>query len=338
MPPRYGPPPGRNGLAIVSLVLGIIAIVPVSIALAIAALVQTSRTRQKGRGLAIGGIAASCAWTVLAVLAIVWVVRNVGVERDAAGHVTRGGLVPIYDVKAGDCLRFHEQHGALIKVVPCSAAHDGEVIAHVPISPNGQYTSTEDVNRTTYDNCRQIVAATFTQDELRAASADPLSLFPSSQAASNGGFKQAVCMVVNPAKYTGTLRRLLKVPDSRAVPAGTWVAGMALQPGQCFDEMDGTVPDMVRVFATCTAPHTAQVVQRATLPVSEFPGEGTATARAEAACEEPVSRKVDTWTGAPAGALFGVVALAPTQEAWTAGDRTIVCAVESQPALTVAIP
>jgi hypothetical protein len=145
-------------------------------------------------------------------------------------------------------------------------------------------------------------------------------------------------MVVNPGRYTGTLRRLLKVPDSRAVPAGTWMAGTALQPGQCFDELDGTVPDMVRVFGTCTARHTAQVVQRATLPTSEFPGERTAAARAEAACDGPVSRKVDAWTGKPAGTVFGVVARAPTQEVWTAGDRTIVCAVESQPALTVAVP
>jgi ABC-type dipeptide/oligopeptide/nickel transport system permease component len=70
----YGPPPGTNGMAIASLVLGIcgfFCVTPfIGLGLGIAALVQTSKTRQAGRGMAIAGIILSVAWILLAVLLI----------------------------------------------------------------------------------------------------------------------------------------------------------------------------------------------------------------------------------------------------------------------------
>jgi len=70
----YGPPPGTSGMAIASLVLGIcgfFCVTPlIGLGLGIGALVQTSKTRQAGRGLAIAGIILSAAWILLAALLI----------------------------------------------------------------------------------------------------------------------------------------------------------------------------------------------------------------------------------------------------------------------------
>lgn len=70
----YGPPLGTNGMAIASLILGIcgfFCITPlIGLGLGIGALVQTSKTRQAGKGLAIAGIILSTAWILLAALLI----------------------------------------------------------------------------------------------------------------------------------------------------------------------------------------------------------------------------------------------------------------------------
>ena len=70
----YGPPPGTSGMAIASLVLGIcgfFCVTPIiGLGLGIAALAQTSKTRQAGRGMAIAGIILSVAWILLAALLI----------------------------------------------------------------------------------------------------------------------------------------------------------------------------------------------------------------------------------------------------------------------------
>jgi hypothetical protein len=92
-PPSVGSPPPTgafretNGLAIASLILGILAIVPVAIVLGIVALVQIGRRGDDGRGLAIAGIAISCAWVVIAVVAIVVLVDNI-VGRDDVTYLS----------------------------------------------------------------------------------------------------------------------------------------------------------------------------------------------------------------------------------------------------------
>lgn len=336
MPPGHRPP-GRNGLAIASLILGIIAIVPVSIGLAIAALVQTRRSGQKGRGLAFGGIAASLVWTLVVVLAVVWAAKNLGVERDSAGHVTRGGLIPVSDLRVGDCLQFEERPGALVKVVVCADAHDSEVFAKAPISTGGDFTSGTDAKDAGNVNCSQIMAATFTDAELRTAPLLRVTYFyPKDQNAYKSGLKQAICMITDQTnKYNGTLRQRLKVPDSQAAPAGKWADSATLQPGQCFDAVEPRkIPTMVWVLADCTAPHNAQVVLRKALPAGSYPGADAAGT----ACQEPVSKKVSAWKGKPSGVQFAVVGRTPTEAAWTAGDRNAICAMLAQPRVTVAMP
>ena len=71
----YGQPPGTNGMAIASLVLGIcgfLCVTPfVGLSLGLAALSRIKRTGQPGKGMAIAGIILSSAWIALMILAIV---------------------------------------------------------------------------------------------------------------------------------------------------------------------------------------------------------------------------------------------------------------------------
>ncbi len=77
--PVYGPPEGTNGMAIASLVLGILGFFGVSAILALIfgciGLSATKRTGQRGRGLAISGLTLAGAWIALfATLIVVGIV------------------------------------------------------------------------------------------------------------------------------------------------------------------------------------------------------------------------------------------------------------------------
>lgn len=103
-----GLPPTRayretNGLAIASLILGILAIVPVAIVLGIIALVQIGRRGDSGKGLAIAGIAISCTWVVIAIVGVIVLVNNI-IERDADGRIVEAGLVDELSLVPGDCV------------------------------------------------------------------------------------------------------------------------------------------------------------------------------------------------------------------------------------------
>lgn len=70
----YGQPPGTSGMAIASLILGIcgfFCVTPfIGLGLGIAAISQTSKTGQAGKGMAIAGVILSAAWIALAALMI----------------------------------------------------------------------------------------------------------------------------------------------------------------------------------------------------------------------------------------------------------------------------
>lgn len=122
--PAREPDRGTNGFAIAALVLGILGIVLISVPFAIVALVQIPRRHQRGRGLAVGGLAVSGFWIlVLVVVAVV-----VGVMID--DHV------PLADARVGDCVADLTESTRLftLPVVPCEEPHIGEVYALFDLS------------------------------------------------------------------------------------------------------------------------------------------------------------------------------------------------------------
>jgi hypothetical protein len=136
--PYPGPPPqrGTNGLAVASLVLGIIGGVVVGAILGIVALAQIRRTGQQGRGLAISGIVLSGAWTLLLAAGVVAAILG-SAHRDGSGTVTAGGTASVGSVSVGDCLNDLPDGRSVrtLSVAPCDQPHTGEVFAEYDGAP-----------------------------------------------------------------------------------------------------------------------------------------------------------------------------------------------------------
>lgn len=174
--PPYGPypwpaepaprKPGTNGFAVAALVLGIIAIFPLAIVFGIIALVQTSRTGQNGRGLAIGGLVAAGFWLVVVVGSIVYVVFT-SAERNADGEITEEGNVSTMDVQVGDCLnglRGTEDDTTVstLPAVPCDQPHEGEVYATFELE-DGDYPGLDGITAVADERCADELVA-FSQE------------------------------------------------------------------------------------------------------------------------------------------------------------------------------
>lgn len=148
-PPPYGsqpvPPPGRNGFAIASLICGIIpCTVLLSVIFGIVALVQIGRNGQRGKGLAIGGLAATGGWVVVGIAAVTIAVINSTPDRDPSGEITEGGQIALEELAAGDCVNeLAEEPTAALPAVPCAEPHEGEVFALFDVSQDGDWPGEE---------------------------------------------------------------------------------------------------------------------------------------------------------------------------------------------------
>lgn len=131
-PYQQGPPQGTNGLAIASLILGILSMILFSVILGFVALRQIKERNQNGRGLAIAGIAISGAWVLLFGIGIVAALMSDDEpDRDASGQVTTTTNVLPTKLKVGDCVESLQEDKNVtgLKLVPCSGPNGGEVYA-----------------------------------------------------------------------------------------------------------------------------------------------------------------------------------------------------------------
>ncbi|MFD3539477.1 septum formation family protein [Streptomyces sp. NPDC058662] len=149
--PQYGwgPPPGHgrppqpplNGLAPASLLVGLLCLPPLGVVLAVVALAQIARKRERGRALAVTGLAVSVAMTGVLALTAGRVVAAVGDRLDRAGAHTRveGVLVDIGDLGAGDCFNVPgadlSEDRPLMYAVDCASPHHGEVTRAERLGP-----------------------------------------------------------------------------------------------------------------------------------------------------------------------------------------------------------
>ncbi|MFF4832048.1 DUF4190 domain-containing protein [Streptomyces sp. NPDC001315] len=167
--PPYGPPPYQtwgqgyspfnrpapvNGVAIASLVLGILCFLPaVGLVLGVIALVQIKKRGERGKGMAIGGSVMSSIGLVLWVLLLatggasdIWEGFKDG-ARDSAN----------LSVSTGEC--FDAPGGSLegytydVDEVPCEGEHDGEVFAVFDMSGGSDYPGDSRVTDVADDKC-----------------------------------------------------------------------------------------------------------------------------------------------------------------------------------------
>ncbi|MET8772172.1 DUF4190 domain-containing protein [Streptomyces sp. NPDC004658] len=149
----YNHPAPVNGLAIASLVLGVLCCLPgVGLVLGLAGLRRIRRTGERGTGLAVGGAVLSGVGLVL------WALLLATGGAAALWHGfqdgARGGR-PL-SLSEGEC--FDAPGGALsgdtydVAKVSCAGAHDGEVFATVTL-PGGSYPGDDAVGDTADERC-----------------------------------------------------------------------------------------------------------------------------------------------------------------------------------------
>ncbi|MGW4600533.1 DUF4190 domain-containing protein [Streptomyces sp. NPDC004457] len=150
----YNHPAPVNGLAIASLVFGVLCCLPgVGLVLGLAGLRQIRRRGERGMGLAVGGAALSGAG--LALWALLLATGGASALWHGFEDGARGGrtLTPA----EGEC--FDAPGGTLsgdtydVDKVPCAGAHDGEVFATVTL-PGGPYPGDDAVADTADERCR----------------------------------------------------------------------------------------------------------------------------------------------------------------------------------------
>jgi Domain of unknown function (DUF4190)/Septum formation len=111
-------------LAILALITGLVALVPIAVAVGIASLRGIRRTGRRGRGMAMAGLILSATWVIVAAAVA------------AVGLVTHGFHKPVtvkyreaavFKLQEGDCV--DSPNAQLVSVLPCSTPHQAEVFA-----------------------------------------------------------------------------------------------------------------------------------------------------------------------------------------------------------------
>ena len=155
----YAPDPAGerslNDWAVVALVTGILALVPVAVVAGIVALVQVRRRGQRGKGLAIGGLAVAGVWTLLVAAALIALAMGgAGGEFGDLGRVADAG-----SVSTGSCLAEPTAGGGLRRPVDCAAPHSAEVYRSADLGLGGTWPGDARVGSRADDLCFQAFPA-----------------------------------------------------------------------------------------------------------------------------------------------------------------------------------
>ncbi|GHA72520.1 DUF4190 domain-containing protein [Streptomyces termitum] len=206
----YGQPrPTTNGLAVGSLVSGIVCCLPpLGLVLGLCALPQIKKRGQNGKGLAVAGIALSTISTLLVVIGLITgqvqdAVRSFGEGmRDAASSSS-----PI-DMKTGECFRDDAEEGEYIigvRVVDCADAHDGEIAGHVRVTGYDAWPGEKKLTALGEDRCASMVAGYALDTWALPADSGSLHYFPD-RASWRDGERRIVCALGMEKPVRGTLR------------------------------------------------------------------------------------------------------------------------------------
>ena len=158
------PSPKTNGAAIASLIFGVIAGVPFSVAFGLFALRRIAQRGEGGRGLAIAGLSISAAWvTLLVAVSVLTAGDRTAITATPAikpaptvrtGSTSGPGRRYIGDLTLGDCLGYVDENprpeGYTVKL--CSQRHGGEVY-DIWSPPSGAYPGDAEMDRLAGDHC-----------------------------------------------------------------------------------------------------------------------------------------------------------------------------------------
>jgi Septum formation len=206
-PPYPSPSPGyyepaapqaqsTSGFAVASVILGIIGAILLSIPFGIVALGKTKPGGQKGRGMAIAGLAISAVWAVAGALIIVLAVVGV-VAWGTHSKSARNAAV-------GDCWAELPTGNRVSRVntTSCDRPHRGEVVG-VLAMPDGSYPA-QSVFQNYKQKCRDALAS-YSSTAMNDSRVD-LAVMPPSEDSWKQGDREMVCIATFSSGRTGSIK------------------------------------------------------------------------------------------------------------------------------------
>jgi len=116
-------------LAIVSLVTGVVALVPIAVPSGIAALIGIRRTGRGGHGMAMAGLCLAAAWVIIAAAIGTVGLLTHGFHKPVTVKYREAAVFTLHE---GDCV--DSPNGKVVSVLPCSDPHEAEVFARFALA------------------------------------------------------------------------------------------------------------------------------------------------------------------------------------------------------------
>lgn len=319
-PAPASPPEGRDGLAVASLVLGVLPFCAglLGVVFGIAALVRTRRSGQKGRVMAIWGTSLGTLWLVgLIALGVFGLLTEP--KRAPGGGITEAGKIVWSDLETGDCVEQDPGNGVrLVTAVPCDRQHEVEVFA--------TFTSTSEDSRVARARCLEELNA-YVGVPAGKVAGYPVNVLEAEDKATGD---PAICLLYPPEGATTHVSA--RGGGARVAPASTPPSPVAagtsgeisvddLRARDCLRRLpkadEWTVP-----VVPCPSRHAGEVYEVHALGSGRYPGDADIDRLALGRCRASLPRFV----GARAGRTgYSIKYFSPTRETWAAGDTTVIC-------------
>ncbi|HEY3976603.1 MAG TPA: septum formation family protein [Streptosporangiaceae bacterium] len=196
---------GTSGWAVTSFILGILAVIPLSVIFGFVALQRIRRLGQRGRGLAIAGLVLSVVWAGVFVLVGV-TSSGTATRQSSTGKITHRGDLGVFALAVGDCFDnpTNTQDIESVTAIPCTQAHNSQVFAKFDLTgDDSNYPAQQDMTRLADGGCN---SRTSSIDKTRTTSdMDIRVLFPEQDAWADGQRTVSCLVVSSSANVTSSL-------------------------------------------------------------------------------------------------------------------------------------
>ncbi|MFI8322215.1 DUF4190 domain-containing protein [Streptomyces sp. NPDC085529] len=217
----YGRPPATtNGLAIGSLVSGVVCCLPpLGLVLGVFSLRQIKKRGQGGKGLAIAGIVLSSISTALVLVGLITGQLQTAVREFAEGMREAASARSPIELRTGECFvdDSRDRYTRGVRVVDCAESHDGEITGRFEVTAFDRWPGEKELERVGEQRC-DAMAAEYALDTW-ALDADTMSLYYFPDRASwRAGEHRIACGLGGEQRTKGSLRsdRTTLTPDQLA--------------------------------------------------------------------------------------------------------------------------
>jgi hypothetical protein len=181
------PAPRRptDGVAVATLVSGLVPAIPVTLVLGPIALIRIGRSGARGRALAITGLVLAGLWTVAAAIVAAAIITRPPPPKPVP-------LPRVFSLRPGECLNSGRNGVSGLQVLSCSQAHDAEVFATFRVG-GSHYPGATALQQQARQGCASRLSG-YLNPELAAASLAQSFVYPDAGAWS-AGERTVVCTV-----------------------------------------------------------------------------------------------------------------------------------------------